>query len=178
MAKHKQQSGFTLVEAVVTVAIIASMSALVLVGVYGAREKLQVRNAAQQFASDLREAILMTKNGVNDGDCKNAHPEAKRECSSYSIVSSVGGDTYDRKVIAYGSSYGQVPPFTLPGGVKFYTTPSNNTASFEFMFPMVGSVGATSSFTLRSKTNQDVNMCVSVISGGAVSVKSEACPTP
>jgi prepilin-type N-terminal cleavage/methylation domain-containing protein len=174
MEKYKQQKGFSLVEAVVTTAIIALMSALVLTGTNGAREKFQVRNAAQQFASDLRETIQMTKNGVNAGNCKTVNPNTNRECSSYKIVVQTGGGGYDRKVTVNSVDYGLLQS-TLQGGVGFIDTPS---ISFEFLFPSVIVSAATApapNFTLVSKNNPNIKTCVSVVSSGAVSVKSGAC---
>jgi len=168
MAKNKQQNGFTLVEAVVATAIVAVMSGLVMTGTSGARDKFQVRNAAQQFANDLRETILLTKNGVNVYGC----PINKRDCSSYRIVSAEGADTYVRKVTVSGTDYG-TKNFTLPGGAKFSST---ITASPVFVFPSVVFSGTLPNFAIVStKDPTNVKSCVSVAGNGVVSVKYSDC---
>jgi len=171
MAKNKQQNGFTLIEAVVTTAIVALMSALVVAGTNGARERFQVRNAAQQFASDLRETILMTKNGVNATDCVSSVPPVPRECSSYQIVVSADGNSYTREVVV-GATYYRSVPFVLPGGTKLSPI---DTTSFDFLhFPLV-TTGGTLNYTVESKNDYSIKTYVCVTPGGVVSVKTSSC---
>ena len=175
MVEHKQQNGFTLIEAVVTTAIVSLMSVLVIAGTSEARERLQVRNAAQQFASGLREAILMTRNGVNASGCF----EDKRACSSYQVFVPAGGSSYERKVSVTNASTGAVSTygastFYLPAGTMFLAGVGDSTANISFLFPSVN-VSVTG-FTVVSKNNPDnVKMNVCVAPDGAVNVKSGDC---
>lgn len=178
MAKNKQQNGFTLIEAVVTTAIVATMSALVLTGMYGARDKFQVRNAAQQFASDLRETILMTKNGVNVSQCRIDYPVSKRDCSAYKIFIPSGGEGYNRLVTGTDVATGATTDyadrqFTLPGGTNF-SVGIGSTTSSSFAFPNVTVPKTT--FTVASKNNGTIKMNVCLTSNGAVSVITSSCP--
>lgn len=185
--KHKYQNGFSMIEAIVVASVIATMSALVLTGASGARDTYQVRNAAQQFASDLRETVLLTKNGVNVPCPPPLTPEESRQCSSYKIVVPIaGGDTYVRKVVVGTYSYG-TKTFSLPPGVKFITTDNNLTASFDFVFPATSVTALTGSvfpgsgvlgtlgFTMANKNDTSIKNCVSITSNGSVSVKSGSC---
>lgn len=176
MAKNKQQNGFTLVEAVVTTAIVALMSALVISGTNGAREKFQVRNAAQQFASDLRETVLLTKNGINAKSCT---PGTPRACSSYRIriINSLVETNEYKRTISSGGSPSNTTLFTLPGVVVFSDIPLNGEiyADFNFSFPSVD-VSGTRSFVVKSKNDPSIKSYVCVAPSGAVSIKSSVCP--
>lgn len=167
MAKNKQQNGFTLIEAVVTTAIVALMSALVVSGTNGARENFQVRNAAQQFASSLRETILMTKNGVNVSGCSMAPAGKERDCSSYTINVIQDEEKYYRKAT---NNSGLITTFNLSGGVRFYNLGGGST-TFEFQFPGVIS-GGTTDYILVSKTNALINKHVCISTSGNVDVKA------
>lgn len=127
--KFTSESGFSLVEALVSLAILSLLIGIILTGVTSAKQRFQVRDAAQQFANDLRQTILLTKNGSKVSGC-TANVDIPRECSNYIITvrKDQGLNSYTKHVISSISNVDGtysvdkdylVGTYSLPGGVLF-----------------------------------------------------------
>jgi len=113
--EHPDQYGFTLVEAVVSVSIVAVISVVLLVGASSARRGAAVRNGAQQVAGFLREAAALTVNGVKEPTCG-----IDAACSSYRVSYPVVGSSVTYTRVAEGG--GASATRTLPAGTRFTTS--------------------------------------------------------
>lgn len=106
----RSAGGFTLIEVVVSISLVALLSGALLVGFLGARRASSTRYAAEEFAGFLRETAALTVNGVKDSSCGKEPP-----CSQYVVSYASGSGAYDRKSVGGASGIAQ----NLPPGTTF-----------------------------------------------------------
>jgi hypothetical protein len=164
------------------------MIGLLMAGVGSARQRFLVRDAAQQFASDVRQAISDTKNGIKEPTCTSSNANNHRECSNYQLILPYDGMSF-KKVVVNNDSPSKVFPnpavsVQLPKGVKFA---GYATLFFKFStesFPLVdissdgGSIPYTSNayiVTIVSQTNASIKTNVCIYKSGTVVVQTAAC---
>jgi prepilin-type N-terminal cleavage/methylation domain-containing protein len=124
-------AGFTLIESIVSLAVVALLTTLLLTASVSARRNTAARIGAEQFAGFLRETAALAVNGVKDPTCPVLPTDlAYPDCSRYTVAP-VAGDqaAYTRQSVAGGT----VVQRTLPQGARFgaggdltfcYTPPS------------------------------------------------------
>lgn len=122
------QAGLTLLEAIVSVAIVALLILVTLIGSAAARKGFVTRNAAEQFAGFLRETAALAVSGVKEATCTD--PDA-RKCSQYQAGFPSGGRAYTRQALGGGDvTTRQLPAETAFGTVSatlvdfLYTPPT------------------------------------------------------
>ena len=167
-------AGYSLIEAVVTIAILGILTGLILSGVITARRNAAVRSAANQFSGHLREAESLAQSGVTDPGCLDAAStiDDRRECSKYR-VSFVGDQTtYVRDVVLNGTSYGAIT-FTLPAGAKFQGS-GPTTMTFTYTPPVI-TVEDPSNVTLTHAAGPSTQSFVCVSSLGVIEVRPGSC---
>lgn len=168
-------SGFTLLEAMVTITVLGILSTLILSGVVTARRNSAVRRAADQFAGHLREAESLAQSGVKDSACLSAAGAdlvQRKECSKYRVSFAGGGETYTRDTVLGSTSYGAVV-FTLPPGVKFQGT-DTTTMTFTYTPPIITVVNATE-VTLVHAGSASAQSFVCVSPPGVIEVRHAGC---
>lgn len=104
------QRGFTLIEAVVSLSVVAIVSGILLVGAVPARRGAAVRNGAQQVAGFLREAAGLTVNGVKEPSCGTVDV-----CSQYRVSYDEDSAAYTREAVGGGTPATRA----LPAGTRF-----------------------------------------------------------
>lgn len=171
-------SGFTLIEAVVTLFILALMTGILLTGVSGARDRFSVRDSAQRFANDLRNMFIATSNGVKlQSTCVPDPLVSLRECSNYKMVIDSDAPTvYQTQVKGVIGA-----TFSLLAGTQFAVSNDSEVGS-TFIFPSVSvfSTGLPSNngiTTIKIESTRDssifTNVCV--YAKAAVIVQPSAC---
>ncbi len=68
--KDIKRNGYTLLEGLVSVAILVLVMGMTFVGLTGAKEKSAVKTAAQQFANDLRDGAQSTRSNTKGTQCE------------------------------------------------------------------------------------------------------------
>lgn len=105
--------GYTLIEAVVSIAIIGILSSIALVGMTDVRRASIVRNAANEFAGRLRETITLSQSGIKSPTCGITSP-----CSQYRLTVTANTPTYTRDTV---NGFDLVS-YALPQGAVFADT--------------------------------------------------------
>lgn len=131
--RSRSQAGLTLLEAIVSVAIVSLLILVTLIGSAAARKGFVTRNAAEQFAGFLRETAALAVSGVKEPTCTD--PDA-RTCSQYQADFPSGDRVYTRQAIGGGTeTTRQLPAETAFGAVSAapvdfrYTPPTLTVAS-------------------------------------------------
>jgi type II secretory pathway pseudopilin PulG len=203
MLRQKQtitkNSGFTLVEAIVTMIIMLSLMGIILTGLIQARQRFLVRNSAQQFADVIRQTIADTKNGIKVQDTACVpYTSEPRQCSNYRIRatsdnSGVTFDKYDKYVETTiddagttGGEYADTPKNrSLQGGTAFENDFSLIFTYSGTTFPLVsinhtGGVGipgsdGTLAIAIKSLSDTNIKANICILKSGSVLVQSDRC---
>lgn len=153
----RRNGGYSLIEGIVTVAVLAILSVLVLTGLVAARRGATVRNAAEQFASVLRATITLAQSGVKASGCGSAPA-----CSQYRLQFSANGDVYSRQTTnGFGSTSFRLPDDTV------FAAAGNLVIQYR---PPVINVSAPGAYQIRHRGNASVSALICVSALGSVEV--------
>ncbi|MDD2766585.1 MAG: prepilin-type N-terminal cleavage/methylation domain-containing protein [Candidatus Moranbacteria bacterium] len=158
---HTQRwSGFTLIEVIVTIAIVSILTSVAISGINsGAKTQRELETNAREFASVVREAQNYALTG------KQANVAGTNTCSF--LVSQISSTQYTLSAIACGTGTAElITTYTLKNGVGL-----SGTSSITFVLPrgVPSSVGA----VIFSKGDNRYYVCVSA--DGKIEDKS-SCP--
>lgn len=114
------ETGLTLIEAIVSTAVVVILTGFVLVAGFSGRRATAVRTGAQAVGGFLREAASLTLNGARDQSCIDglggSPTEAEeRTCSQYTVTVQNGAPTYTREPVGGGDTTTR----SLPAGAYF-----------------------------------------------------------
>lgn len=165
--------GFTLLEAVVSLAIIALISGILLFGLSTVRYKAAAKNASNQIVSHLKEAVSRARNDIRPEGCVDG-----RICSTYFIETHNNTGNYEIYVDNGGTKYNN--NYTLSNGSIFSGSDKFKISYNVNTFPIVliealaisGSVTGDNSISV-SNGGESMNVCI--YNGGAVDVRSGLC---
>ena len=153
------KKGFTLIELVITIAIIAVVAIIGTVSLFGAQHKATLTGTVQQIAALLREAQSDSMAGEN-GTAWGVHFEnATTTAPFYALFSS---STYSpQAVVGY---------YRLPASVGYATSTLPVGAVVNIIFsPITGAASASTSITLYTLGSAAFSSTISIASSGAVS---------
>lgn len=153
----KQQHGFTIVQMVVTLAIISVLSTVGVLGVKSAREHFKMQNSARLFATYAEKARA---------DSVRRHAASGQEAS---IEMFGEGTTTYNVTMDFGSGV-ETRTFQLDPGIVFYTTPAKVT--FDWRGRLLGDAVV---FQIRSTYLAD-QIPVDVSGSGDVTIWSQFYP--
>lgn len=136
--KFKRNSGFTLTEAMVTIGIIAIMSAVYLINYRPTNQKIILDQAAAGIVADLRYAQNMAMNVKKFGDevpvgGYGVNIGSPLPVTSYTIFADVDAG-YDKR---YSGPSEKFAERMLAGGISIVSTNSFSDIDFEPPFPTV-----------------------------------------
>ena len=162
-------AGFTLIESLVSLAIVGLLATLLLMGSVNARRNTAARIGAEQFAGFLRETSALAVNGVKDPTCPvPADDPAYPTCSQYVVAPSVTDQAaYTRQSVAGGT----VVQRTLPQGARFG---AGGALTFRYAPPSLTVSGPRTVEVTHVSGAPVWRVCVS--SSGTVDVRSAANP--
>ncbi|MDP3685592.1 MAG: prepilin-type N-terminal cleavage/methylation domain-containing protein [bacterium] len=155
-------SGFTLLEAVVSLSILALLSTILLVGAAAARRQAVVRSAAQQVAGFLRETRGLSLNGVKNPGCDEPLNQRRPECSQYRVDFNPPSE-YIRSAVGGGA----VVRGVLPAGAVFSPV---QRVTFRYKPPTIEADPATSTTITHGSGSPRWTVCVTAL--GSVEVRS------
>jgi len=192
MLRQKQtitkNSGFTLVEAIVTMIIMLTLMGIILTGLIQAKQRFLVRDSAQQFANFIRQTIADTKNGIKvKNPACDANVNVPRECSNYKISSILNGTShtaYKKYVIGSSLEYADPSNQPLQAGTGFSGQLTLNFDYSSGSFPLVSTTLAgtgivygtgTIQITIKSLSNENIKTNICILKAGSVLVQAEDC---
>lgn len=162
------QTGFTLVESLVSLAIVGVLATFLLSASVNARRNTAARIGAEQFAGFLRETATLAVNGVKAPDCDLTDPANVPLCSEYAVAPVVGNNrAYVRTATGRGA---QVLSRDLPQGARFGAT---GAITFSYTPPMLLADGPRTVQVTHVSGAPVWNVCVSP--NGTVEVRFAAC---
>lgn len=163
--KLQNLSGFTFLEVLVNVFILALISTILLLGASSARRNAIVRGAAQQIAGFLRETGGLALNGVKAANCDPANVD----CSRYRVIFGPSGrkSEYVRRAVGGGTEVRAV----LPAGAVFPVTEQE--VRFAYTPP---TLTATATVIALEHTTGAPRWLVCVTSLGSIAVHTGSCP--
>ena len=153
--KVTKQSGFTIMQMIVTIAIIAVVSTFGVLGIRNARAEYRLQNSARQFAVYLEKARA---------DAIRRHAAPGNE--SWVEMSGPGTNTYNVRM-DYGSGALETRTFELEPAVTFITTAQRT--SFDWR-------GRISAHWVYQVFNGDKSMPVDVSGSGDITVGEQHFP--
>ncbi|MDO8512715.1 MAG: prepilin-type N-terminal cleavage/methylation domain-containing protein [bacterium] len=205
MLRQKQtitkNSGFTLIEAIVTIIIMLLLMGILLSGYSQAKQRFLVRDSAQQFADVIRQTIADTKNGIRVvpvapitcvPDTSNPATADYRQCSNYKIRATSVDDAgvtfnkYDKYVIGTGVKYANDPMnHPLLVGTAFLGELNLDFTYSTGTFPLVsigmtGNGGSVTSnetiqLTIISLSDGNIKTNICIMKSGSVLVQADPC---
>lgn len=141
---NKNKKGFSFIELMITIAIMAIMSTITLVSMNKGRELWAVKTAAREVAATVRETqnYALTGKGLT----------ASSVSCSYIFFWTTNSGNYGLKPPPAGC---KVASYTLKNGVKFPGSGSTNSISFSVPFSL-----SSSADILLNKGTSNYHVCV------------------
>jgi len=140
--KLKTGKGFTLVEALVSIAIVSILSTISVQAFISSKSSTFLRESTDDFAQNIRNYVSMVKNGVSGSEClASSNITDKTLCRSYIIyskysVSSTALNPDENSYAFYsqpdGSGFLDAKTYKLGNGVKFNSDASSRQITYEF----------------------------------------------
>lgn len=164
--RREQTGGFTLIEAIVSLAIIGVLATFLLMASVSARRNTAARIAADQFAGFLRETAALAANGVRAAGCAAAD---LRTCAQYRVAMTAGAAGYTRQAIGGGAMVTRA----LPGGTQFGAI-SVNPAQVDFRYTPPTLAATAAEIPVRHAAGAEFrNVCLRA--NGTLEVRGDAC---
>lgn len=139
----QRQRGFTLIEIVIVVVIVALLSAIIVLGFPTARDRQHLRLAEQAVQAAVRDAQNRALNELRDEECLDRQvPETFRHCSDVGIAFTDSGlrmfaDTDDPDGNEYSAADYHISTIPLPGTARVVTDRSIAALLWEISPPTV-----------------------------------------
>lgn len=159
-------AGVSLIEVLVSAAVVAIVSTLAVTGSLAARRAAVARAGAEQVAAFLRQTAGFTLNGVKAPGCDLADAANVPRCSQYDVHLTQSSSTYARSAVGGGPAAVQA----LPVGARFG---DDRTVSFRYTPPTLTTTAT--GIIVRHVSGSPVwRICTNTI--GRIDLRRDTCP--
>ena len=155
------QNGFSLVQLLIVVAVIAIVSTMAVYGIAEARQRIRLTNSSRLLASYLEKTRV---------DSVRRHAVVAAQMSGITFLNS---QTYRVTMDFDGDGTMETRDVTLDDGVVIVTSPLPAPVLFDWRGRLLGAVDRRESITLQYGTDEDDQRSVDITKSGDVTIDSD-----